>query len=163
MKNHKFKINKKVLLYIIIGIVVLLFICFLIFRNRKMTCTLESNQEQNGYVLNTTYTAIYNRGIVKKVIIHETITSEDDTVLDKFETDWKEQYDYNSKAFGGYQYQINKKNQKVTSDIEIDYKVFNLQKFIRFNNAMKEYVNDKNQVTIQGIKTMYEKSGAICK
>ena len=64
-KKFKFKKNKKVFILIALAIIIIvILICFFVFGKHKTTCTMKSDQSRNGYVLNTTYTIIYQRGIV---------------------------------------------------------------------------------------------------
>ena len=163
-KKIKIKKDKKVFILIALVIIfIVALICFFVFGKHKMTCTMESNQSRNGYVLNTTYTIIYQRGIVKKVKINEIVQGDTDTILDNFKTSWTDNYEYLNKTFGGYTYKIKQKNKKVISNIIVDYEKINMKKYLRINEAMKEFVNDKQQVTVKGIKKMYENSGAVCK
>lgn len=163
-KKFKLKKNKKVFILIALAIIIIvILICFFVFGKHKTTCTMKSDQSRNGYVLNTTYTIIYQRGIVKKVKIKEVVQGDTDSILDNFKTGWTDNYEYLNKTFGGYTYQIKKKNKKVISDAVVDYEKINMKKYLRINEAMKEFVNDKEQVTVKGIKKMYENSGAVCK
>lgn len=158
----KKKINKKICFCIGFVFLVLLSL-LLIFGKHTTVCTLKSDQSINEYVLNTTYTITYQKGIVKKVKIREVVQGDSDTVLNRFETEWKDNYEYLNKSFGGYTYKITKKNKKIISDVVVDYDKLNLKKFFRINEAMKEFSNEKGQITIKGIKSMYEQSGAVCK
>ena len=165
MKN-KINLNaqqKKLLLYGGIILLFLLLIIYLVFiRNRKMVCTSESDQSSNGYKITTTYEVIYKAGTVKKTTITEKVTSKEKEVIDRFEKDWKDQYEYNKNTYGGYEYKLTTKKDSISSNIIIDYDKFNLKKFSRLNAAMKEYMKD-DKLTIDGAQKMYEASGAKCK
>ena len=161
--------NLKKLIAIAIAVVVVIAIILLIWfginkftnREQSLTCSLHSDQNVNGYVLDTKYDITYQKDIVQKVHIVETIKSDSEETLSKFEEQWNNQYSYNKKTYGGYTYEIKKETGKVYSDVTIDYTTMNLGKFIRFNAAMEEYTKD-GQLTYEGIKKMYEKSGAVC-
>ena len=155
------RINKKIMYCTLLLIITVLVVCMIVFRDRKMICTLQSKQD--NYTIDTTYTIFYRKNIVQNVKINEIVSSDDSTILDQFESDWEEQYKYNQDTYGGYTYIINKKKGKVVSNVKVDYQEMNMKRFLRINNAMKEYVNENNQVTISGIQKMYEQSGAICK
>jgi len=169
MKEKK-KVNKgKRIIAIAILVVVVLLIIFLVWfginkfvnREQSFSCTLHSDQNKNGYVLDTKYEITYKKDIVQTVHIKETIKSENEETLSKYEKQWKDQYSYNKKTFGGYTYKVKKEEGQVVSDVTIDYNDMNLGKFIRFNAAMEEYTKDE-KLTVEGIKKMYEKSGAFC-
>ena len=61
--------------------------------------------------------------------------------------------------YGGYTY--NSKD-KLELSVSIDYTVFDMNKFINNNAAMKDYVNKSNKLTIDGIIKMFEASGSTC-
>jgi len=155
--------NKKLLKGVIIGVVIVLlvFIIFL-FNGRKMVCTMTSDQSLSGYQLDTKYVIKYKGKYVTKVDITEIISSKDNEKLLTFEKNFNDQYSYNKKTYGGYTYKVTNKNGKVTSKVTINYKVFNIEKFIENNEAMKDYVKN-NKMTISGAREMYESTGATCK
>lgn len=161
--------NKK----IIIGIVVLLFVVVLLVlfikpnnkkvekNNNEIVCKLRSDQSKNGYILDSKYVIEYKDNIVEKVRINEEVMSLNMDILDEFENQFNDEYSYSKKKYGGYTYEVVKSNDKVNSNVEIDYKVFNIEKFAENNEAIREYLND-NKLTIDGAKKMYEKSGFKC-
>lgn len=145
-----------------VGVIILGILLFVFSGNQKTTCTLTSDQSKNGYKLETKYEIISKNDIVKEVKIKETVTSKDEKVLEKFEKQLKEQYEYNNKTYKGYTYKVSKSNDKVTTDVTINYNEFNLEKFIKNNEAMKQYTKD-NKFTLKGAKQLYERTGATCK
>jgi len=64
--------------------------------------------------------------------------------------------------YGGYTYDIKNSKDKLELSVGIDYTVFDMNKFINNNAAMKDYVNKSNKLTIDGIINMYEASGSTC-
>jgi len=60
-------------------------------------------------------------------------------------------------------YYITNKDGKVVSKVTIDYSKIDIDKFVKENPAMKSYVNKYNQITLEGVKKMYESMGATCK
>ena len=109
------------------------------------------------------YKIIAKKDIVNKVEITQVIESDDEKVLKDFKSQLEEQYKSNKKTYGGYTYKVNIKGKKLTADVTIDYKKFDLDKFVKANGAMKEYVNKKNELTLDGAKKMYKSTGAKCK
>ena len=127
-----------------------------------MVCTSKSDQSKNGYVIENKYVITARGKIVSKVEVTETITSDKKEKLESFNKQFEEQYSYFKKTYGGYEYKINTKGNKLTTNVTINYKKIDMKKFIENNAAMKEYTkNDK--FTISGAKKMYEASGATCK
>lgn len=125
-------------------------------------CTLTSDQSASGYKIESTYNVYSTENKVDRVETVETVTSKNTTVLAYFEKQLKTQYKANDDTYGGYTYKITNKNGKVTSNVTIDYSKMNLDKFVKDNPAMKSYVDKKNNITLKGIKSMYESMGAKC-
>lgn len=156
--------NKKVL-YFIVVLVIIVFVTLTklaLSSNKQLVCTNKSDQSSNGYVLETKYVIKSKFSKVKTINISESITSKDKKVLDKFEKQLKDNYSYNKKTYGGYKYKITNNNGVVTSNVIINYKKFDIEKFIDNNEAMKKYTKN-NKLTLEGAKKMYESTGATCK
>jgi uncharacterized lipoprotein YehR (DUF1307 family) len=146
----------------IILVILVIILLLSLFRSKEMVCTLKSDQSNSGYILETKYVIKYRGDYVNTVNITETITSDKKEVLEKFAVQFNDQYSYNKKTYGGYNYSVDNTGNKVESNVEIDYTEMNLEKFIKNNEAMKEYTKN-NKLTIEGAKKMYEASGAKCK
>lgn len=155
--------NKKIL-YGIIGICLIFIIGIVIIfsRNKVIICAKESNQEKSNFIYKTKYVIKARNSNVKSVSITEFIESSDKKVLEKYGNQLKKEYSYNKKAYGGYTYKVEIKNNQVIGKTTIDYKEFDLEYFIENNEAMKEYT-ENNKLTLDGAKKMYEATGAVCK
>ncbi len=151
-----------IILGAVFGVVILIVLLLLLGGSKKTTCKLVSNQTKNGYSLETQYEIYSKNNIVNKVVIHETITSDSKDKLEKFEKDFNEQYETLKTNYGGYTYKVTNKNNKITTEVTINYGKFNMEKFIKNNEAMKQYTK-KNKLTLEGAKDLYERSGAECK
>lgn len=155
--------NKNIYILISFGCVLLLFVFLLLmFCNKKVICTNSSDQSSNGYVLETKYVIKANFNKVNTITITENIVSKDKNVLDKFEKQLNDNYSYNKKTYGGYSYKVTNGDGKVTSNVTINYKKFDMKKFIDDNEAMKKFTKN-NKLTLSGAKKMYESTGAVCK
>ncbi len=125
-------------------------------------CTASQNNLANGYEIKSEYN-IYAKGdVVKKVKTKETVTSDQEAILNTFETTLNSTYGTYSKEYGGYKYEIVKDNNTVTSNVEIDYSVMDIERFANDNSVLKNYMNDNNELTVDGLKTMYKSLGATC-
>ena len=153
--------NKKIY---ICGVIVIGLLLFIIVKggNKTVHCSMKSDQSKNGYVLETEYVIKAKRSNVKKVFIKETIKSKDEKTIDKFEKNFKEQYEYNKKNYGGFTYKVKKNKDVLKTDVVIDYDKFDMKKFVENNAAMKTYTKD-NKLTLDGAKKLYESTGAKCK
>lgn len=166
MKNK----NKKMIFIIIFGIIIVGFIIFVLFKpeynvinNYKITkCTLDNDQSKSDYKSITNYTIYSKNNVVKKVISKEVLTSKNTTIIMYFTDLLEKQYKSENDKYGGFSYDVSSKGDKVVSNVTIDYSKMDLDKYIKDNTAMKSYVNNDNNVTLSGIKTMYESLGAKC-
>lgn len=131
-------------------------------KERVIKCTASQNNLANGYEIKSEYN-IYAKGdVVKSVKTKETVTSDQEAILDTFETTLNSTYGTYSKEYGGYKYEIVKDDNTVTSNVEIDYSVMDLARFANDNSVLKNYMNDNNELTVDGLKTMYKSLGATC-
>ncbi len=127
------------------------------------TCTLTNNQSASGYKLDSNYEIHSTNGYVTSVTTKEVVTSDNKQIRDYFKKTLETTYSNANKTYGGYTYNITDEDNKVTSDVTIDYSKMDLDKFVKDNAQMKAYVNKKNQITLEGIQKVYETLGATCK
>lgn len=146
----------------LINVGLVLCLCLLLTGCGK-TLKCSSSSEQKNYNISTDYTIKSSNKIVTKVTIKQVIESKDKKVLKNFKKQLEDQYKSNNTVYGGYDYKVVIKGNKLTADITIDYKKFDLEKFVKVNGAMKEYVNKDNKLTVEGAKKMYKSTGATCK
>lgn len=163
-KNIKRTYNQNWLLciLIILAIIILLAVKFIFFNSVNLTCMNISNQKNEGYKIKNIYTISADNGIVSKVVIKEIITSKKSEILSDFKNQLNSQYEYNKKMYGGYSYEIITNNDKLLVDVTVDYNDINLELFIKDNEAMKKYTKN-NKLTLEGVKKLYESTGAKCK
>ena len=132
--------------------------------NKKIvSCTLYKKDVSNGYELSSTYKIFAEESIVNGVETTEIISSDNIDTLSYFETTLKNTYDKMNIAYGGYDVSITNQDGKVTSIIKIDYTVLNVEQLLIDNPSMKVAANNNNQLTLDGIISMYEIAGATCK
>lgn len=143
-----------------VGLVVAL--CILLTGCGK-TIKCSSKSPQKNYDISSDYTIKSKGDIVTSVTIKQVIESKDKKVLENFKKQLEEQYKSNNTVYGGYNYKVKINGKKLTADVTIDYKKFDLEKFVKTNGAMKEYVNKDNKLTVDGAKKMYKSTGAKCK
>ena len=73
-----------------------------------------------------------------------------------------EQYQSSNETYGGYEYKVEKKDNSVESNVTLDYSKLNLKKYIEDNPAMKQFLNKNYKITLDGMISLYESSGATC-
>lgn len=127
------------------------------------TCTLTQNNVAENYNMVSEY-KIYGKGkTVQKAVTVETVTSSDQEILDYLEEYAKNAYEANNKAYGGYSNTITNENGKLVSETTVDYSKMDVKKFVEDNSVMKNFVNSKDELLIEGLIQIYEATGAICK
>ncbi len=125
-------------------------------------CTSSQNNLQANYTLKSEYTIYSQKGVVNKVESVETINSSSEAILDYFDTYLTSTYEQANKVYGGYNNKVTKNDDEVISKTTIDYKSMDMNKYVEDNSAMKNYVNSKNELTLEGIKAAYQSIGATC-
>lgn len=71
-------------------------------------------------------------------------------------------YEKMDESYGGYTTNISKNGNKVVSEVEIDYEHMDVESLLEDQPSMKNYANDNNQLTLEGVKTIYKAMGATC-
>lgn len=127
-----------------------------------ITCTLSANNRMDGYETISEYKINYKGDIVESVETVETITAENEEVLDTLKSVVEETYAKADKAYGGYKYEVKKDGKKIISTVTIDYDSMDVDKFAKDTPAIKDYVKD-GKFTVEGAKKIYETYGATCK
>ena len=98
-------------------------------KNTVTKCTLDSDQSANGYTLSSEYLIYATGSVVNSVKTTEVVTSDNETILNYFEKTLNSQYEATNKSYGGYKFDIKKEDNKVTSNVTIDYNKMNLKKY----------------------------------
>ena len=127
------------------------------------TCKFISDQSINGYIITTKYKIYTIDDIVTKVVHKEVIDSERKEIIDFYKNEYDSMYKNYNDTYGGYTYNIDVKKNQLILNVSIDYNEYNIKKYIKDNNGIRDYVNKKNQYTLKGITKMYKNSGATCK
>lgn len=131
-------------------------------KEQEVSCTVSKNDTVNGYSLESTYDIYATNDVVKTVKTKEVVTSDKEEVRSLFEKQFKTTYEKMDKEYGGYDVKITNKDNKVTSDVTIDYTKVNLKKLTKDEPSMKNIMTDDKEFTLEGIKQLYESMGAIC-
>ncbi|MBE6152121.1 MAG: DUF1307 domain-containing protein [Firmicutes bacterium] len=153
----------------ILGIVsCLLFVIFLVSgcgteEEKTLSCALYRKDVVSNYELNSTYEIYYTGDVVNRVETVEVVSSSDESIIDLFETTLNSTYESMNDAYGGYDFTVTKEAGKVTATTKIDYTKLDLEQLIKDDSSMKSIVNNDNQITVDGIKKLYEQTGAECK
>lgn len=126
----------------------------------KLECVTDYDYEDLGYVIGSKYVVWADKdNKVTKVSSIEIIESNDSTKLDEFEEYLKTNHT-TAQSYGGYTYNLNRENNRVTSEVTIDYSEFDTTKFAEDN---KDVGKDETTLTLDSIEAKYVSLGAECK
>ncbi len=127
----------------------------------SLVCTTDYDYTELNYTLGSKYVVFADKdGKVTKVISKEIISSTDKDKLDEFET-YLTQNHSSASAYSGYDYNVEKEKNKVTSEVTIDYSEFDLKRFVEDNSSN---TNEKiEELTLDSIEKQYVSLGAECK
>jgi hypothetical protein len=131
--------------------------------DKILKCTFYTNDTEAKYTINSHYKVYYNEDeIVSKINTVEVVTSTEKTVLDYFQNYMNTTYSTMDSTYGGYTYSVERASNKVSADSTIDYKVLNLDKLVTDEPSIKSAINTKGELTLDGIKDIYETMGITC-
>ncbi len=147
----------------------LLLICMLVVsgcqekKDYVVKCTLSQNNVLGNYQIESTYEITTDGKIAKSVKTVEVITSENETLLNTMSETLNTTYETMNEAYGGYVFDVDQETGKVVSTVTIDYTALDLEKLLSDQPSMKNYTNEDNQLTLEGLQNMYTTMGATCK
>ena len=146
----------------------LLLICMLVVsgcqekKDYVVKCTLSQNNVLGNYQIESTYEITTDGKIAKSVKTVEVITSENETLLNTMSETLNTTYETMNEAYGGYVFDVDQETGKVVSTVTIDYTALDLEKLLSDQPSMKNYTNEDNQLTLEGLQNMYTTMGATC-
>ncbi len=127
----------------------------------KLVCRMDFDRREDGYVIGSKYYVFADsKDNVKKVISREVYNSYEKDILDSFEQAADEENTAASQ-YGGYEYNISRKDNKLTVDVTIDYAAFDLDKFIT-DNATDGSSSIDTSLTLSNFESRYITLGAVC-
>ena len=131
-------------------------------KEKTLTCTLQTRDVISQYVLDSTYTVYSKNGVALRAVTEETVTSENNKILDYFEDTLKTSYSTMNTTYGGYQYTIDRNGQKIVSKVKIDYQIMDLKTYLKDQPQLKNYATNKGDLKLDGLRAVYESTGATC-
>lgn len=146
----------------------LLLICMLVVsgcqekKDYVVKCTLSQNNVLGNYQIESTYEITTDGKIAKSVKTVEVVTSENETLLNTMSETLNTTYETMNEAYGGYVFDVDQETGKVISTVNIDYTALDLEKLLSDQPSMKNYTNEDNQLTLEGLQNMYTTMGATC-
>lgn len=126
------------------------------------TCTMNTIDENTNYIIKSTYEIYAKEEDVEKVNVKEVIEIDDKEELELYKEMLRSTYLSANKEYNGYMNKIKIEKNKIISNTTIDYTKMNLKKYLSSNPTMAEYIKD-NKISLDGIVSIYEQMGALCK
>ena len=149
-------INKLVIL-----IVISLYLTAYNNKNGTINCTMSQNEELLGYNINSVYFIKYRDNYVIEVIGKDIITSEFNDILDNLEEELKTGYQELEDLYGGHNYEVIRDNNKLISNLNINFKNLKLEEYIKDIPLLTNYYKN-NKLLKEGLIAYYEDGGYIC-
>lgn len=143
--------KKKIVLSILIILIIIVGV--IIFRYDKSVC-INSFKEEN-YAITNTYNIYHKKDIVHKVLIKRQVESKNNTVLEYFEKQYKEEINKYNKEQGGCRIISSTiKDNKYILKVEIKFKKENVSKISKNKPFLKEnIVGDK--IELEGVYKLF--------
>lgn len=143
----------------------ILFICLFCLtgcdKKGTINCTLSSKDVITGYELQSNYKINYKGKYVLNVETEEIVTSDSEDVLDYFENQVNTSYNALNEAYGGYNINVTREDNKLSSKVIIDYSKMNIEQYVTDSPTLKEYT-ENNKMLKDGVVALYESLGATC-
>lgn len=142
---------------------IFLLIGFILWKNKiyeKGTIVCTYTGINDLYKIHTEYQINYKKDIVNYLETTETIESNDKKMLEKYQINLHMIYDeYNS--LDNYKNMIHLENNKLTSITKINYAKLDIKEWININQNNKDLL-EKNHVSLNKLKQIYQNNGANC-
>ena len=160
-KEVKSKNNKKMICFIVAGLIVILAIYFIFFSKKVTMCSKTLDQSASGYKIKNEYKIKSLRGTAKTVELTDTVTSKNNTILAYFEKQYKDTYTEQNKRYGGYTIKSEKKNDSIVVTVKIDFSKVKLSELAKDNPNIANDINN-NKLSLDGAKKIFTNLGASC-
>lgn len=131
-------------------------------KNIVTKCTNTVTQEVSNYTETKEYTVYAKGDTVKKIVFKDTIDTKNNTIRLYFENLNKQKYEDLNKNYGGVKYDVSVKGKLLTTNVTINYKKFDMKKYVKDDNNMKYYVDKNNKLTYKGAIDMLKLDGLKC-
>ena len=126
-----------------------------------ITCKIELNNNKENYTLNSIYKIYYKDNYVTNITKEDKYSSTDKQILDYYYEYKNLEYQHFKDIYGGYEYNIDYKNNVLKIDANINMEEVNIKKMLLDNILDNSYVVG-NRLTKTGAKLYYESKGAVC-
>lgn len=147
----------------IVKVIIVLFVIFITgcSKEKYITCNIDLINTEQNYSLKSIYIIYYKDNYVTKIEKEDIYESKNKEVLEYFSEYKKLEYTNFNDLYGGYNFNIDVIDNKVTVKTNIDFTIVDINKMVLNGDLYKDYVIS-NKLTTSGAKEYYEAKGAEC-
>ncbi len=146
---------------LVILIVISLYLTACNNKNGTINCTMSQNEELLGYNITSNYSIIYKDNYVTEVNGQDIIVSDFNDTIEELENELTSGYDELNELYGGHNYNINKEDNKLIIDININFNELKLKEYIEGIPLLTDYYKN-NKLLKDGLILYYEDGGYQC-
>lgn len=146
---------------LVILIVISLYLTACNNKNGIINCTMSQNEELLGYNITSNYSIIYKDNYVTEVNGQDIIVSDFNDTIEELENELTSGYDELNELYGGHNYNINKEDNKLIIDININFNELKLKEYIEGIPLLTDYYKN-NKLLKDGLILYYEDGGYQC-
>lgn len=144
--------KKKIIFSILILLIIIVIILSITFRYDKIVCT--NFIKEDNYTITNTYKIFYKKDIAYEVFITRQVESKNNTFLQYFEKQYKNEFAKYNKEYGGYKMiSSTKKDNKYTLEVKIEFKKENISKLSN-KYFLKENIKD-DKLELEGVYKLF--------
>ena len=122
---------------------------------------MSQNEELLGYNITSNYSIIYKDNYVTEVNGQDIIVSDFNDTIEELENELTSGYDELNELYGGHNYNINKEDNKLIIDININFNELKLKEYIEGIPLLTDYYKN-NKLLKDGLILYYEDGGYQC-
>lgn len=130
-------------------------------KSGTINCTMSQNEELLGYNITSNYSIIYKDNYVTEVNGQDIIVSDFNDTIEELENELTSGYDELNELYGGHNYNINKEDNKLIIDININFNELKLKEYIEGIPLLTDYYKN-NKLLKDGLILYYEDGGYQC-
>ena len=146
---------------LVILIVISLYLTACNNKSGTINCTMSQNEELLGYNITSNYSIIYKDNYVTEVNGEDIIVSDFNDTIEELENELTSGYDELNELYGGHNYNINKEDNKLIIDININFNELKLKEYIEGIPLLTDYYKN-NKLLKDGLILYYEDGGYQC-
>ena len=118
-------------------------------------CTYDKKDEDNNYTVGAKYAIKIEDDLVSKIHSIEIIEANKPEIINDYESYINENYE-KIKAYGGYEYTVNHENNRLITEVNINFNEFTIESFALNNPDIVNYLNEDYKLTADSVLNYYK-------